>query len=395
MSLTDEINKLKADAEARAAAPPADQPPAEPSAPAEQPITPHADPPPTEHPAPPSRHAILSEVLGRTFETDDDIEQFKTEYTTLTTREAELRKQIEELEGGLDESKLYPNEQFRTLAKLMMAHPGKNPMAVTEMLALDPGKAYIENPVNVLALSLMLDNPEIYPTKAAAEEVIARKHNLVRDEDGKWEVDDTILRDLQTEAKRATTQFDELRKTVPPPAKVDLAATREEKLKAEQQRITTITEASKPLFTKKLPEALKEIDFPVTVKSEDGKETTEIAFSYSIPESFVKSKAVQDAIEVFRADRIRNAAEWTPELEAKTLQETSEYLLGMYMYRNRTNIHKAIVEDTATKMSDEAWLKRHNVRPLRTDGTTHSPTAQQVAEQENLRAAAKRMGISY
>ena len=276
----------------------------------------------------------------------------------------------------------------------MMSFPGKNPIAITEMVQLDTARAYIDDPVNVLALSLMLDNPEIYPDKASAMEVIAHNHQLEQNEDGKWEMSDSQRRAMQTEAKRAIGGFDELKKSIPAPQNIDVTGKRAEKQQAEQARVAKITEASKQFFTKTIPASLKAIDIPVTVKGEDGKEATEIAFSYTIPEGFAKSKAVQDVIEVFRQDRIRNAADWTPEIEAQTLQEVSETLMSMYLFRNRTEIYKAIADDLNVKFKDEAWMKKHNVRGLRTDGTTKAPTADQVAEKQNLQEAARRIGMN-
>jgi len=385
--LTDELRN-------KAAAPPAEPPtpPAEPPTPPAEPPTPPAEPP--APPAPPDRLGILGEAFGRTFASDDEFTQFKADIDAHPEREAAWLREREELEAGLDESKLYPNEQFRVAAKLLMMFPDKNPIAMSEMLTMDGSKAYINDPVNVLALSLMLDNPEIYPDKATAMEVIADKHNLTRNDDGTWDMSETVKRSIQTEAKAAVGKFNELKEKVPAPAKVDLAGKRAEKQQAEQARQNKVTEDSKTFFTKTLPASLKAIEIPVTVQGEDGKETTETVFSYTIPESYAKSKSVQDVIEAVRQDKVRNAAAWTPELEAQTLKETSELLSAMYFYRNRTDIYKALATELNTKFTDEAWAKKHKVRPLRVEGTVHTPTAEEQQEKANLSEAAKRIGIT-
>ena len=154
-----------------------------------------------------------------------------------------------------------------------------------------------------------------------------------------------------------------------------------------------MTEATETLFTKTIPAQLKAIEVPVSIKGEDGKEATEIAFKYDIPESYAKSKAVQQVIAQVRNATIQNEAEWTPAKEASLNQDVTELLQAMYLKKNLTEMYVAIREDLQTKFKDQAWMKRHNVRQLRTDGTAPAVTDKARQLEQNQRDIAKSMGI--
>lgn len=359
-----------------------------------------AEAPKTEQAPTIDRYGILSETLGRQFASDEDIETFKSSLTSTEEKlkEWELKEQAwakekEEIESGLDESKLYPNEWFRTLAKLMIKYPDKNPIAMTEIISNDFSRAYLDNPINVLALDLMNDSPEIYTSKERAEEVIARKYNLEKDENGKWEMDDITKSLIQTEAKKSVASFNALKAEVPPATKIDLSATRAEKIKAGQERVKRMTEVTDTLFTKTIPASLKAIEIPITIKDEGGNEVTEVAFKYDIPDSYAKSKVVRDIIDSVRNATIQNEAEWTPAKEKALQADVSDMLVANYFYKNRSEIYSALREDLTTKFKDEAWLKRHNVRPLRVDGKAPVQTDQQKKEEQGLKDVSRQIGI--
>ena len=146
-----------------------------------------------------------------------------------------------------------------------------------------------------------------------------------------------------------------------------------------------MTEATAPLFTKIIPESLKALEIPVTIKGEDGKEISETAFKYEIPESYAKSKDVQAVLQQIRNSTIQNEAEWTPEKEAELKESTTQLLLANYYWIHRAEIDAARVADLEVKFKDEAWMKRHNVRPLRQDGqaTRPDPNAVKLEQQQD------------
>jgi hypothetical protein len=78
-------------------------------------------------------------------------------------------------------------------------------------------------------------------------------------------------------------------------------------------------------------------------------------------------------LEQVRNATIQNEAEWTPAKEAKLKADVTELLLANYYYKHRAEIDAARVTDLEAKFKDEAWMKRHNVRPLRQDGVAGKP----------------------
>jgi len=365
------------------------QPPADP-APVEEVITTApaevaADPTPA--PVAPDKYKILSETFGREFKSDDDIDTYKGSLTSQEqklaeweTKEAAWTKEKEELAKGIDPMQYFASPELFTLNGLLKKFPDKNPLALTQISTQDFSKSYLESPVDVLALDLMLENPGIYQNKADAIEDVYARYNV----DDPDEIDAKAKRRMQVDAKTATDKFDGIKKQIEIPKTVDLSAEKAARVKANEDRITKMTEATNTLFSKTIPGALNEVTIPTIVKGEDGKDVTEVAFKYEIPESYAKSKDVQAVLQQVRNSTIQNEAEWTPEKEAKLKESTTKLLLALYWYDHRVEIDAARVTDLEVKFKDEAWMKRHNVRPLRQDGTAPrlDPGAAKLEQQQ-------------
>ena len=73
--------------------------------------------------------------------------------------------------------------------------------------------------------------------------------------------------------------------------------------------------------------------------------------------------------------------------------EVEDLLKASYYYKNRSSIFVAMRDDLRTKFDDDAWMKRHNVRPLRQDGTTKKPTDAEAKLAEKQANFLKERGI--
>jgi len=344
----------------------------------------------------PDRYAVLSEALGREFKADEDVETFKSSLTgyeaqlnDYKTREAQWQTEKEELAKAVNPREWFASDELFVVNGLLKKFPDKSPYAMTQISTNDFTKTYMDNPVEVLALDLMLEHPAIYADKAAAVEDVLTRYNVADMDD----LTDQTKRMMKVDAKTAVDKFNKLKSEIELPKSVDLTAERATKLQAETDRMNKIKEATDPLFSKTIPASLKAIEIPVTIKDEAGKEVTEIAFKYDIPEGYVKSKAVQTVIEQVRNATIQNEAEWNPAKEAKLKEDVSELLLAMYYYKNRAEIDAARVQDLQTKFADETWMKRHNVRGVRQDNQTGKVDPKQAEYDKNRDVVAKRMGI--
>lgn len=340
----------------------------------QEPVAP-VDPTPVEPTPPPEptidRFQILSESLGREIKSDDDLTTFKS---SLTDYEVKLKdyqekqsaweKEREELSKAINPMDYFASPELFTLNGLLKKFPDKNPMALTEISIKDFSKTYLESPAEVLALDLMLENPGIYTSKADAMEDVFAKYAIEDPED----IDSKILRRMKVDAKEKADKFDGIRKQIEIPKPVDLSAEKAKKSEAENERIRKMTEATEPLFTKAIPDSLKEIDFPVILKGEDGEEVSKIGFKYEIGESFKSSKAVKEVLEAVRRNTIQEGTEWTKEKESQLQSEITDLLKANYLWKNREKVFAAIKEDLFAKFRDEAWMKRHNPRPLKQNG---------------------------
>lgn len=358
----------------------------------EKEVTPSAQ----ETPAPVDRYKILSETLGREFKADEDIEAFRssltgyeTQLNEYKTREAQWLSEKEELTKAVNPREWFASDELFVVNALLKKFPDKSPMALTQISATDYTKSYLDNPVEVLALDMMLEHPGIYTDKAAAIEDVLARYNVTDPED----LSEQTKRLMKVDAKTAADKFARLKAEIELPKPVDRSAELSAKQQAETERMNKIKEATDPLFSKTIPASLKAIEIPVTIKGEDGKEATEIAFSYDIPESYAKSKAVQSIIDQVRQSTIRNEAEWTREKEARLKEDVTNLLLANYYWQNRAEIYTAMRTDLQTKFSDEAWMKRHNVRGLRQDGKPETVDPKQAQYEKNQAEVAKRLGI--
>lgn len=359
---------------------------------------PVADPIPDPVPDPviPDKYKVLTETLGREFKSDEDIDGYKSSLTSQEkklaeweTKEAAWTKEKEELAKGVDPMQYFASPELFTLNGLLKKFPDKSPLALTEISTKDFSKSYLESPVDVLALDLMLEHPGIYQSKADAIEDVYAKYN-VEDPD---EIDAKAKRRMQVDAKTATDKFDGIKKQIEIPKTVDLTAEKAARVKASEERVQKMTEATAPLFQKTIPASLNAVEIPVTIKGEDGKEATEIAFKYQIPDGYAKSKAVQAVLEQVRNATIQNEAEWTPAKETRLKEDVTKLLLSNYFYENRTEIYAAMRDDLQAKFKDEAWMKRHNVRPLRQDGPPTKTDPKQARIEQNQAEIAKGLGL--
>ena len=206
-------------------------------------------------------------------------------------------------------------------------------------------------------------------------------------------IDPQTKRRLQVAAKAAVDKFTAVKGQIELPKSVDRSAELAEKKKNEEDRIQKMTAATETLFTKKIPSNLKEIDFPVVFKDENDKEVTEVAFKYDIGEGYAKSKTVKEILDTVRGSAIREGTEWTEAREAQMEQEVTDLLKANYLFKNRQQVYAAMSEDLQKKFKDEAWVKRHNVRPLKQDGTIQKPDAKQEKLSEQQNAFLKKRGI--
>ena len=219
------------------------------------------------------RFKILGETFGREFTTDEEVTTFKSSLTDnetklkdFETRYASLEKTNQELTQEINPRGYFVSDELFTLNGLLTKFPGKNPAALTEISTKDFSKAHLESPMDVLALELMLEHPGIYTSKADAEEDIRAKYDVLsQDEDNNWVIDAQAKRRMQVDAAAAVTKFDAIKAQIEIPQAIDLTAKRDAKVLSEKLRIETMTEATAPLFTKMIPEALKEIEFPITI----------------------------------------------------------------------------------------------------------------------------------
>jgi len=345
-------------------------------------------PPPTPEPKPtpelPSRLKILGEAVGVDFSTDEDFDTWKTsitakdtQITESQTRIKDLEKEKEELVASFNPRGLFASDDFFLLNGLMMKHPDKNPLVLAEISSKDFSKTYIENPIEVMAVDLMLENPGVYTNKADAIEDVLGKYDIGDVND----ISPASKRRLQVDAKQTTEKFNKIKKEITIPENVNLAEEKTKKDKAESERKTKVKEATTELFTKKIPAAVKEIDFPtITGKDDKGKNIIESAFQFSIGEDFVKSKAAQNIINSVWEHTIQNESEWTPEKESQLMADITDMLKASYLYHHRGQAFLAIFDEVRAKQSDDAWLKRHNVRPL----NEHSPAPKADEQGETL-----------
>ena len=352
----------------------------------------------------PDKFKILSETFGREFKTDDDVTAFRTsldEYPTKLTaaeqKAAEAEAKRAELEEGIDPRSHFANDTLFTLNGLIKKFPDKNPLMLTEISTRDFKDVYKTNPIDMLAMDMMLDNPGIFDSREQAIAVVLKNHGIEpeKDENGNYDIDEVTQKQLQIKAKAVTDKFTTLKSEVMAANQpVDLKAKAAEKLQKNTERIQKITEATESLFTKEIPSELKEIGFQKTEKGEDGKDVVVDSFKYQIPEGFAKSKAVQDILKSVRNDLIQKEAEFTPEQAARKKEETVTFIKALYLYEHWMDIDNARVEDVLTKSKEETWMKRHNPRTLRAEGKAPVPDEKEISLQKKVTALEKDLGIT-
>ena len=366
--------------------------------PAEKVDTPPADiVPPVETPPPPvvDRFKILSDTLGQEFKSDEELTAWKGSLTAnqnrlqdYEAREKAWASEKAELEQGVDPRSFFASDAFFNMNTLMLKFPDKNPQVISELVTTDYTDAYLKNPVGTLALDLMLDHPRTYTNRQDAESDILRKYDISdeKDEDGNYIIDAQTTRMMQVEAEKATVKFAGIKAMSDQTKHVDLVAARAEKQAAEASRIQKMTQATEPLFTKIIPEALNEIVFTETYQDEDGKEVTVDAFKYKVGDGYAKSKRVEGALAAIRNEIIRNGTEWTPELEAAKKAEVTDILLATYLYHNKKKIYAAMFQDHQTKFKDEVYMKRHKAKEVRLDGAVVKPNSdeEELTRQQNI-----------
>lgn len=357
-------------------------------------------PPADEKPQPPAdfnKYSFLSETLGATFASDEDIETFKTSITQrderlrdFETRQQAWEKEKEELEASVDPKSWFASDQMFVLNGLLKKFPDKNPLVISEISAREFGESDLSNPVEVLALDLMLNHPKIYKTKEDAIEDVLRKYEV----DDEKNIDPKDLRMMQVDATEKIKAFTELKSQVEQPKAVSLSEERKNKIEAENKRKEAMMAATEPLFTKVIPSSLKEIEFSVMTKNDKGEDVPEVVFKYEIGEGFAKSKMAQGIIENFRNTAIREGNEWTKEKEEKFKAETTGLLKALYLYNNLPAITSAFIDHAYTQFADDEFKKGSKVRPLRVDGTNGKGDKKEAETSKKQNEHLKSLGIT-
>lgn len=344
---------------------------------------------------------IIGESFGKEFKTEEEFTAWKDTLNVLPSkiseyeaRVAALETEKEALAKSFEPRSLFASDELFVLNGLLKKFPDKNPVVLTEISTKDFSKSYMESPIDVLSLDLMLEHPGIYTSKAQAEEdILERYHIDERDENDQLIISDKVKRIMQVDAKAAVEKFNGVKKQIEIPPSIDRAAEKAAKELKEQERITKITAATETLFTKTIPSTLKEVEFPMIIKGEDGKEVAEIAFKYDIGDGYAKSKAVQEILASLRNGIIQKDSEWTPEKEAQVGKDTEKLLKALYLFENREKVYAAISTDLLTKYKDEAWMKRHHPRPLRQEGTIPIPNSVDEKNERQRNDQLRKWGI--
>jgi hypothetical protein len=271
----------------------------------------------------------------------------------------------------------------------MKKFPGKNPIILTEIASRDLTKVAIDDPIELLILDKMLENPGIYKSKEEAQEDVLSDYNI----DNKDDLEGQPKRRVMVAAKSIMEKFDGLKNQVEKSKFLDLKKTRDDKIAAEKKKIEELTEATESLFTKDIKEALKDVEFHKTFTGEDGKDVTESVFKYSIGENYAKSKAVTEVLKVIRDNVIREGGDWNPERASKIKKDTLTLLEALYIRNNLDHLYQAIYEDLEKKFQDAEWTKRHNVRGLKESGAAalKNKEGEQLAQTQDT--ILKKVGI--
>jgi hypothetical protein len=390
--------------------------------------TPDPDPNPEPIPEPEGGKVdelkILGTRFGQTFENEEKFNEWKTGLTAkeqklvdTETRLSQIEAEKAELENAFNPEGLFKSDKTKAAFKnlfvfdgLLDKMPDKDPVHLYDIITKDYKDAYTKTPIDILAKDLMLENPEIYADAEEAEEAIFTKYGIsadseaVKDESGKViksgkDEDGTILisdadkKRMQVDAKNTVTKWDGYKKSIAPPKEIDLPAQVKTKRDAEATRIQKMTQATEPLFTKKIPAGLKEIETAIVLNGKEGEEPVTIPFKYEIGEGYAKSKVVADNLAAIRQSYVQKGSEWTPEIEAQAAQEVTDLMKAIYLYKNLAKYSAAIYETALTNEQDAEFNKRHNVRPLRSDGTVRKPTGDQKANAQTEKQMAEDLGI--
>lgn len=360
---------------------PGQTPPATPPEEVAQPPVDATAPEPTpepekQTPPPPAvdEYSIVSKYIGREVKSEDDITAWRSELEQTTGKLTEYEQKMAALQAerdslaeAFDPMSLFASPELYTLNGLLKKFPDKNPAVLTEISTKDFSKIAMDNPVEVLALNKMLEHPGVYTSRADAMEDVLADYNIPDMDD----VDDKTLRRMKVAASETAVKFGQIKAQIEQPKKVDLSADRAAKVQADEARKNKIKEATEPLFNKVIPETLKAIEFPVTLKGDDGNEVTEVAFKFDIGEGYAKSKFVQTLLETVRNAEIQNATEFTPKRAEELKAQIEELAKANYLYANRKQVYAALRDDIVGKVKDAEWMRRHNPKPLRQDGTAH------------------------
>lgn len=313
-----------------------------------------------------NKYKVASELFGWEADNEETFNQQKTTFFEKASKADEYAQELERvkaekanLEKTPDWKKYFDREEDFKFMQLKRQFPDLNANVLQTVIYSDTSKIA---PLDILAKQNLLKDGDIYMNEQEAMEAVYSDFGLVADVPFE-EQEKSVQLKVKKAAKQARLEFDTIKQNVKMPD-VQTAEVLEQKNKEVTERQSRIREAVEPLFSKKIPEAIKKIDFKVKEKNEKNEEVDTELFSFEIGEGYMKSAKVQNFLKHDKDLLIGNAPAWDEKAEKEAMDLYEERLKADYLYHNRALVLQSFKDKVTKELADKYHFEVHNPKPL-------------------------------
>lgn len=313
-----------------------------------------------------NKYKVASELFGWEADSEETFNQQKTTFFEKANKAEEYAQELEKiraekasLESTPDWKKYFDKEEDFKFMQLKKQFPDLNANVLQTVIYSDTSKV---PPLEVLAKLNLLKDGDIYSNEQEAMEAVYADFGLAEDTPFE-EQERSVQLKVKKAAKQARLEFETIKQSVKMPD-VPTAEVLEQKNKEVQERQSRIREAVEPLFSKKIPESIKKIDFKVKEKNEKNEEVDTELFSFEIGEGYMKSAKVQSLLKRDKDLLIGNAPAWDEKAEKDAMDLYEERLKADYLYHNRALVLQSFKDKVTKELSDKYHFEVHNPKPL-------------------------------
>jgi hypothetical protein len=300
---------------------------------------------PKETVVPVDRLKIVSELFGENFDSEETATTTYRSLKEIKTEKEKLQKEYDELKAGVDPAGFFVNESEYHRQLLLKQFPQYDSELITRVVTKDTGKM---DDLEAIRLYRKLKDSDIYQSDSQVDLLLKKELEIEGDEPiDLSQADETTKLIVRKLGKDAKMEFENIKKAVKIPDKINLEERKQKALKDQSGKEAK----NKPLWEhalKDLPGKLDKMEFKYT-DPETKQEV--VVYTHEVEEGY--RKEIEKAISKTAENMAKAGLEYSPKAEKEELAKFENALKLKYLKENVNKMMYALKKKTEKELSDK------------------------------------------